>query len=145
MIEARGVNHIGIAVRSLDAHRHYYEDVLGARYEGVEEVASQKVRVAFYRLGPAQSPVRLELLEPTADDSPVARFLERRGEGVHHVAYTVDGIEGRLRALAKGGIRLIDESPRPGAHDTRIAFLHPASTGGVLTELCEPAGDPAGS
>ncbi|MEJ2504626.1 MAG: methylmalonyl-CoA epimerase [Gemmatimonadota bacterium] len=145
MIEARGVNHIGIAVRSLDAHRHYYEDVLGARYEGVEEVASQKVRVAFYRLGPAQSPVRLELLEPTADDSSVARFLERRGEGVHHVAYTVDGIEGRLRALAEGGIRLIDESPRPGAHDTRIAFLHPASTGGVLTELCEPAGDPAGS
>jgi methylmalonyl-CoA/ethylmalonyl-CoA epimerase len=138
MIEARGVNHIGIAVRSLDAHRTYYEEVLGAHYEGVEEVPSQKVRVAFYRLGPEESPVRLELLEPTADGSPVARFLEQRGEGVHHVAYTVDGIEDRLRELAESGIRLIDETPRPGAHDTRIAFLHPRATGGVLTELCEP-------
>jgi methylmalonyl-CoA/ethylmalonyl-CoA epimerase len=138
MIEARGVNHIGIAVRSLDSQREYYEGVLGAHYEGAEEVPSQKVRVAFYRLGPAEAPVRIELLEPTADDSPVARFLERRGEGVHHVAYTVDGIEERLRDLAESGIRLIDETPRPGAHDTRIAFLHPRSTGGVLTELCEP-------
>lgn len=139
MIEARGVNHIGIAVRSLDEHRPYYEEVLGAEYEGTEEVPSQKVRVAFYRLGPSESPVRIELLEPTAEDSPVAGFLEKRGEGVHHVAFTVDDIEARLRALADGGVRLIDASPRPGAHHTRIAFLHPKSTGGVLTELCEPA------
>lgn len=138
MIEAKGVNHIGIAVRSLDAHRDWYERVLGAVYEGTEEVASQKVRVAFYRIGPASGGVRLELLEPTADDSPVAAFIEKRGEGVHHVAYTVDGIEERLRALKEDGVRLIDESPRPGAHHTRIAFLHPKSSAGVLTELVEP-------
>lgn len=143
MIEARGVNHIGIAVRSLDEHRDYYERILGAEPEGVEEVPTQKVRVAFYRLGPATAPVRLELLEPTSDDSPVARFLAKRGEGVHHVAYTVDDIEERLRDLAEEGVGLIDEAARPGAHHMRIAFLHPKSTGGVLTELCEPA--PEGS
>ena len=142
MIEASGVNHIGIAVRSLDAHRAYYEDVLGAVYEGTEEVASQKVRVAFYRLGGGPAPVRLELLEPTSDDSPVAKFLEKRGEGVHHVAYTVAGIDERLRELGEAGVQRIDEVSRPGAHDMRIAFLHPKSTGGVLTELCEPAGEP---
>lgn len=140
MIGARAVNHIGIAVRSLADQRTYYEDVLGAAYEGTEEVPSQKVRVAFYRLGPAAAPVRLELLEPTANDSPVARFLDRRGEGVHHVAYTVAGIDDRLRELGEAGIERIDERSRPGAHDMRIAFLHPASTGGVLTELCEPMG-----
>lgn len=145
MIEARGVNHIGIAVRSLADHREYYQDILGATYEGTEEVASQKVRVAFYRLGPAAAPVRLELLEPTSDDSPVARFLEKRGEGMHHVAYTVAGIDDRLRELGEAGIRRIDERARPGAHNTRIAFLHPESTGGVLTELCEPTGSPEGA
>lgn len=145
MIEAQGINHIGIAVRSLDEHRQYYEEVLGARYEGEEEVPSQKVKVAFYQLGPSASPVRLELLEPTAEDSPIASFLAKRGEGVHHVAYTVADIEARLRELAEGGIRLIDETPRPGAHHTRIAFLHPKSTGGVLTELCEPASSEGGA
>lgn len=138
MIDARAVHHIGIAVRSLDEHRDFYERVIGATYEGTEAVPTQKVRVAFYRVGPADGGVRLELLEPTADDSPVARFLERRGEGLHHVAYAVAGIEDRLRELAAGGVRLIDETSRPGAHDMRIAFLHPESTGGVLTELCEP-------
>lgn len=138
MIDALGVNHIGIAVRSLDDHRAYYEDVLRAIYEGTEEVPSQKVRVAFYRLGPAEAPVRLELLEPTSPDSPVARFLEQRGEGVHHIAYTVADIDERLRELGEAGIRRVDERSRPGAHDSRIAFLHPKSTGGVLTELCEP-------
>ena len=148
MIEARGVNHIGIAVRSLDEHRDYYENVLGAEYEGVEEVGSQGVKVAFYRLGPASSPVRLELLEPTRADSAVAKFLEKRGEGVHHVAYTVEDIETRLAELADAGVALVDETPRPGAHDMRIAFLHPKATGGVLTELCEPraggSGGPVG-
>lgn len=139
MIDAQGINHIGIAVRSLAGHRAYYEDVLGAEYEGTEEVPSQQVRVAFYRLGPATSPVRLELLEPMAEGSPVARFLEKRGEGVHHVAYTVADIDTRLRELAEAGVDLIDEHARPGAHDMRIGFLHPKSTGGVLTELCEPA------
>jgi methylmalonyl-CoA/ethylmalonyl-CoA epimerase len=138
MIEAKGLNHIGIAVRALADHRDYYERVLGATYEGTEEVVSQKVRVAFYRIGPAGHGVRLELLEPTAEDSPVAKFIEKRGEGVHHVAFTVAGLEDRLRALREGGIGLIDQRPRAGAHHTRIAFLHPKSTAGVLTELVEP-------
>ena len=100
----------------------------------VEEVADQGVKVAFYRIGPEEGAVRLELLEPTRDDSPIARFLERRGEGLHHVAYTVDDIQARLDALKAGGVRLLDETPRPGAHHTQIAFLHPRSSAGVLTE-----------
>lgn len=140
MIGATGVNHIGIAVRSLDEHRAYYEDVLGAVYEGTEAVPTQKVRVAFYRLGGDDSAVRLELLEPTTTDSPVARFLEKRGEGVHHIAYTVADLDERLRQLGEAGIQRVDEQPRPGAHGMSIAFLHPKSTGGVLTELCEPGG-----
>jgi methylmalonyl-CoA/ethylmalonyl-CoA epimerase len=139
MIEARAVNHIGIAVRSLDAHRDYYERVLGAVYEGTEEVATQKVRVAFYRIGAADTGVLLELLEPTAADSPIAKFIDKRGEGVHHVAFTVEDIETRLAGLRENGIAVIDETPRPGAHHTRIAFLHPRSSAGILTELVEPA------
>jgi methylmalonyl-CoA/ethylmalonyl-CoA epimerase len=140
MIEARAINHIGIAVRSLDEHQDFYERVLGATLEGTEEVATQRVRVAFYRVGQADGAVRIELLEPTAVDSPVARFIEKRGEGVHHIAYTVAGIEDRLRELAEGGIQLVDDAPRPGAHGMSIAFVHPKSAGGVLTELCEPGG-----
>jgi methylmalonyl-CoA/ethylmalonyl-CoA epimerase len=98
-----------------------------------EDVPSQKVRVAFFKVGD----VRLELLEPTDPASSVATFLEKRGEGLHHVAYTVDNIEQRLAELKSGQIRLIDETPRSGAHNTQIAFLHPKSSGGVLTELCQ--------
>lgn len=134
MINAKGVNHIGIAVKSVDAHRQFYEGTLGAVFEGIEEVQSQKVRVAFFRMGD----VRLELLEPTDPTSTVAAFLEKRGEGLHHVAYTVDDIEGRLAVLKAGGVRLIDETPRDGAHQMKIAFLHPKSSASVLTELCEP-------
>ncbi len=138
MIEARAVNHIGIAVRSIEAHRAYYERTLGARFEGIEEVPGQKLRVAFFALGPAGHQVRLELLEPTSPDSTVAAFIDKRGEGLHHVAYTVEGIAARLAELRDAGVQLIDQQPRPGAHHNRIAFLHPKSTGGVLTELCEP-------
>ena len=140
MIEPKAINHLGIAVRSLDAQRAFYETTLGARFEGVEEVPSQKVRVAFYSVGPEGHAVRLELLEPTSDESPIARFIEKRGEGLHHIAYTVDDLQARLDALKAGDVRLIDEAPRPGAHHTQIAFLHPKSSGGVLTELCEPLG-----
>jgi methylmalonyl-CoA/ethylmalonyl-CoA epimerase len=135
MIEAKAVNHIGIAVHSIAKHQDFYEQVLGAEFESIEEVPSQKVRVGFYKL----ADVRLELLEPTDPSSSVAAFLEKRGEGLHHVAYTVNDIESRLAELKAAGIRLIDETPRPGAHHTRIAFLHPKSSCGVLTELCEPA------
>lgn len=140
MVGAKAVNHIGIAVRSLADQRPFYEGVLGARFEGEEEVADQRVKVAFYALGSETEPVRLELLEPTSDDSPIAKFIEKKGEGMHHVAYTVDGIEDRLRALKGDGVRLIDETPRDGAHGARIAFLHPKASNGVLTELCEPGG-----
>lgn len=142
LAEARGLNHIGIAVSSIEAARTFYEGVLGAALESIETVPEQKVRVAFYRLGTEGSAVRLELLEPVGEDSPVARFIEKRGEGIHHLAFTVDDIEGRLKALQSAGVRLIDASPRPGAHHTRIAFLHPKASHGVLTELCEP--QPAG-
>lgn len=139
MIAAKAINHIGIAVRALDEHRSYYVDVLGAHYEGREEVADQKVRVDFYTVGPEGHAVRLELLEPTSDESPIAKFIEKRGEGVHHIAYTVSDIQARLDELKAEGIRLIDETPRTGAHHTQIAFLHPKSSAGILTELCEPA------
>ena len=134
MQPVKAINHIGIAVRSIDAQRPFYEGALGAVFEGVEEVADQKVRVGFFRV----QDVRLELLEPTDPSSTIAAFLEKRGEGLHHIAYTVEGIEARIAELKQSGLRMIDESPRPGAHHTRIAFVHPKSSCGVLTELCEP-------
>jgi methylmalonyl-CoA/ethylmalonyl-CoA epimerase len=138
MTPVKGVNHIGIAVRSIDAQRPFYEGALGAVFEGVEDVPDQKVRVGFFRIGD----VRLELLEPTEPTSTVAAFLEKRGEGLHHVALTVERLEDRIAELKRSGVRMIDEVPRPGAHHMRIAFLHPRSTFGVLTEFCEPAEPP---
>jgi methylmalonyl-CoA/ethylmalonyl-CoA epimerase len=135
MTPVKAVNHIGIAVRSINAQRAFYEGTLGALFEGVEEVADQKVRVGFFKVGD----VRFELLEPTDPSSTVAAFLEKRGEGLHHVALTVEGIEARIAELKQAGVRMIDDKPRPGAHHMQIAFLHPKSTFGVLTELCEPA------
>ncbi len=129
----RKINHIGIAVNSIDTALPLYRDVLGMAFEGTEEVAEQKVRVAFLAVGES----RIELLEPTAADSPVAKFLEKNGEGIHHIAYEVDDLEKALAALKGQGMRLVDETPRRGAHGTRIAFLHPKATGGVLTELCQ--------
>ena len=137
MTPVKAVNHIGIAVRSIEAQRPFYEGTLGAVFEGVEVVPDQKVKVGFFRVGD----VRLELLEPTEPASTVAAFLEKRGEGLHHVAFTVEGIEAHIAELKRSGVRLIDDVPRPGAHHMRIAFLHPKSTSGVLTELCEPAGE----
>ncbi len=134
MSSVKAVNHIGIAVRSIDAQRPFYEGALGAVFEGTEEVPSQKVRVGFFRVGD----VRLELLEPSDPTSTIASFLEKKGEGLHHVAYTVEDIESRIAELKEKGVRMIDNAPRPGAHHTRIAFLHPKSSCSILTELCEP-------
>jgi methylmalonyl-CoA/ethylmalonyl-CoA epimerase len=134
MESVESINHIGIAVFSIQEQLSFYQDVLGAIFEGTEEVPDQKVKVAFFRIGP----IRLELLEPTDPGSPVARFLEKRGPGLHHIAYTVDDLPARLRYLKERGIQLIDEKPRPGAHQMSIAFLHPKSSYGVLTELCQP-------
>jgi methylmalonyl-CoA/ethylmalonyl-CoA epimerase len=128
------ISHIGIAVTSIEEAMPFYRDVLGMEFEGSEVVAEQKVKVAFFVVGES----RIELLEPTAADSPVARFLEKHGPGVHHVAYEVADLGQRLAQLKAEGVRLIDESPRTGAHKTQIAFLHPKASGGVLTELCQP-------
>jgi len=127
------INHIGVAVRNIEASVPFYRDVLGMAYEGSEEVAEQKVRVAFLTVGES----RIELLEPTSPDSPVSKFLEKNGEGTHHIAYEVADLEGALSDLRAAGVKLIDQTPRCGAHGTLIAFLHPKATGGVLTELCQ--------
>lgn len=131
----KSLNHVGIAVRSIDDQRPFYEQTLGLAFEGLEEVPSQHVKVAFFRAGD----IRLELLEPTTPDSPVAKFLEKRGEGLHHLAFTVDDIQARIHELKECGLQMIDNTPRPGAHQMQIAFLHPKSSFGVLTELCEPS------
>lgn len=131
------INHIGIAVKNIETATPLYRDILGMQFEGVEEVAEQKVRVAFFGVGES----RIELLEPTSPDSPVARFLEKNGEGIHHLAYQVEDLAATLRQLKAAGVRLIDEVPRRGAHGTLIAFLHPKATAGVLTELCQAAGN----
>jgi len=132
-MQTKKINHIGIAVKNIEASLPFYRDVLGMTFEGSEEVAEQKVRVAFLAVGES----RIELLEPTADDSPVAGFIAKNGEGIHHIAYEVDDLVAALDRLGEQGVRLIDRQPRNGAHGTRIAFLHPRATGGVLTELCQ--------
>lgn len=134
MQSVKAVHHLAIAVRSIENHRPFYEGILGAEFEGYEDVPAQKVRVAFFRIGD----VRLELLEPTDPASTVAKFLERRGEGLHHVAFTVEDIAARIAEWQEAGLQMIDDAPRPGAHQLQIAFAHPKSTGGVLVELCEP-------
>jgi methylmalonyl-CoA/ethylmalonyl-CoA epimerase len=128
------ISHVGVAVTSIEEAAPFYRDVLGMEFEGTEVVAEQKVKVAFFVVGES----RIELLEPTGPDSPVAKFLEKNGPGVHHVAYEVADLEARLVQLKAEGVRLIDETPRTGAHKTKIAFMHPKASGGVLTELCQP-------
>ncbi|MBV5341747.1 MAG: methylmalonyl-CoA epimerase [Deltaproteobacteria bacterium] len=127
------INHMGIAVKSLDDAIPFYRDNLGMALAGIEEVPEQKVRVAMLGVGESM----IELLEPTSAESPVAKFIEKNGAGIHHIAYEVDDIETAIATLLAGGARMIDETPRCGAHGTRIAFIHPKSSGGVLTELCQ--------
>ncbi len=128
------ISHIGIAVHNLDNSIPYYRDQMGMAFEGTEVVEEQKVKVAFLKIGES----RIELLEPTADDSPIARFLAKNGEGIHHVAYEVEDIMAAIAQLKADNIRLIDEVPRTGAHHNSIAFIHPKASGGVLTEICQP-------
>ena len=126
------VDHIGIAVKSLADRSKFYE-LLGLESTGTEEVAQQKVRVAFFPSGDSE----IELLESTDADGPIARYIEKNGEGIQHVALRVDNLEAALAELKTKGVRLIDEKPRYGAGGARIAFIHPQATGGVLLELCE--------
>lgn len=127
------IEHLGIAVKSLDDAIPFYEDVFGLKCYAIEEVAEQKVKTAFFQVGQT----KIELLESTDPDGPVGRFIEKRGEGIHHLAFAVEGIEDSLAFLEEKGVRLIDKTPRKGAEGLNIAFLHPKSTFGVLTELCE--------
>ena len=120
------IEHLGIAVKSIEEALPYYEGVLGLKCYSVEEVADQKVGLT-----------KIELLEPTSEDSTIAKFIEKRGEGIHHIAFAVDGVADALAEVESKGVRLIDKAPRKGAEGLNIAFLHPKSTCSVLTELCE--------
>src|SRR5690554_2676922 len=132
-MEITHIEHIGIAVRSIDEQLPYYEGVLGLKCYNIETVEDQKVKTAFFMIGQT----KIELLEPTSDDSTVAKFIEKRGEGVHHIAYATKNLNESLKIVESKGVRLIDKEGRSGAEGLTIAFLHPKSTGGVLTELCE--------
>ncbi|MGL4852604.1 MAG: methylmalonyl-CoA epimerase [Phocaeicola sp.] len=128
------IEHLGIAVNSIEEALPYYEKVLGLTCYNIETVEDQKVRTAFLMVGDT----KIELLEPTSPESTIAKFIENRGQGVHHIAYAVeDGVAGALVEMEAAGVRLIDKAPRKGAENLNIAFLHPKSTQGVLTELCE--------
>jgi len=127
------VDHIGIAVASLDESLKFYTDMLGMKLHGTETVEEQKVRTAFLPLGSTE----IELLESTAPDGPIAKFIENKGQGIQHIAFRVDDIDAALAELKEKGVRLIDEKPRYGAGGARIAFLHPKATNGVLIELCQ--------
>ncbi|MDY0185157.1 MAG: methylmalonyl-CoA epimerase [Desulfuromonadaceae bacterium] len=128
------IDHIGIAVKNIEESLPYYRDQLHMQYMGTEEVLEQKVKVAFLQIGESS----IELLEPTSENSPVAKFMLKNGPGIHHIAYAVEDIDRALQSLVEQGVRLIDTQPRKGAHGARIAFIHPKSSGGVLTELCQP-------
>lgn len=130
------IDHIGIAVASIDEARKYYENVLGLTCANIEDVPSQKVKTAFFDIGG----VWLELLEPTAPDSPIAKFLEKNPSGgMHHIAYLSDDVGAELTSAAEKGVKLIDATPRGGAGGMDIGFLHPKFTAGVLTEFCSPS------
>ena len=128
------IEHIGIAVKSLEIAIPFYEEMLGLKCYAVEEVADQKVKTAFFKIGQT----KIELLESTDPEGPIGKFIEKKGEGIHHIAFaTEEGVQKSLDELAGKGVQLIDKSPRKGAEGLNIAFLHPKSTVGVLTELCE--------
>lgn len=132
-METTHIEHIGIAVRNLEESIKFYEETFGLKCYAVEEIKDQKVRTAFFKVGQT----KIELLESTEPNGPISKFIEKRGEGVHHLAFAVKNIEAALTETEKKGIQLIDRQPRKGAEGLEIAFLHPKSTFGLLTELCE--------
>jgi methylmalonyl-CoA/ethylmalonyl-CoA epimerase len=127
------IDHLGIAVNSMDEGKTFWSEILGLKFEGAETVAEQKVTTAFFPVGESE----VELLESTSPDGPVAKFIEKKGTGFQHVAFRVENIDEALAELKAKGIQLIDQEPRKGAGGAKIAFLHPKATGGVLVELCE--------
>lgn len=132
-MELTHIEHLGIAVKSLETAIPYYEEILGLKCYSIEEVADQKVKTAFFKIGQT----KIELLESTSPDGTIAQFIEKRGEGIHHIAFATTGVQKALEEAESKGVRLIDKAPRKGAEGLNIAFLHPKSTMGVLTELCE--------
>ncbi len=132
-MELSHIEHIGIAVNNLDEAIAYYENTLGLTCYAIEEVPDQKVRTAFLKIGET----KIELLESTDPEGPIGKFIEKKGPGVHHLAFAVNNLESNLAEVKEKGVRLIDSKPRKGAEGLDIAFLHPKSTFGVLTELCE--------
>jgi methylmalonyl-CoA/ethylmalonyl-CoA epimerase len=127
------LDHIGVAANSIEESIGLYRDLLGLDLGGIEEIADQKVKAAFLKVGDTN----IEIIEPTSPDSPIAGFLEKKGGGIHHIAIRVVGIEAMIDKLKAAGVRMIDEKPRIGAHNKKIAFIHPKSTNGVLIEICE--------
>ena len=132
-MEITHIEHIGIAVKSIEEQLPYYENILGLKCYNIETVEDQKVKTAFFMVGQT----KIELLEPTSEDSTVAKFIEKKGEGIHHIAYATKNINDALKEVESKGVKLIDKEGRAGAEGLTIGFLHPKSTGGVLTELCE--------
>lgn len=126
------IEHIGIAVENLEESIKYYENVLGLKCYAIEEVADQKVKTAFFKVGET----KIELLESTSPEGPIGKFVEKKGQGMHHIAFAVDNTTEALKTVEERGVRLIDKSARKGAEGLKIGFLHPKSTHGVLTELC---------
>ena len=126
------IEHIGIAVSNLEDSIRYYEEVMGLKCYAIEEVKDQKVKTAFFRVGDT----KIELLESTDPEGPIGKFIEKRGPGIHHIAFAVEDVESALKHAGEKGVRLIDQEPRKGAEGLQIGFLHPGSTFGVLTELC---------
>ncbi len=127
------INHIAVAVNSIEESAKFYKDILGLHLTGVEVVAAQKTRVGFFKIGESN----IELVQPSEPDSPLTKFLETKGQGIHHICFEVDDVETEVKAFLEKGATLIDQKPRPGAHNTKVAFVHPKSSGGVLIELCE--------
>jgi len=132
-MELSHIEHIGIAVNNLEEAIDYYENTLGLVCYAIEEVADQKVKTAFFKIGQT----KIELLESTDPEGPIGKFIEKRGQGIHHMAFATNNIEESLKEAEEKGVRLIDKTPRKGAEGLDIAFLHPKSTFGVLTEFCE--------
>lgn len=127
------IDHIAIAVNDIEEASKFYQDILGLTLSGVEVVTPQKTKVGFFKIGESH----IELVQPSEPDSPVAKFLETKGQGIHHLCFEVDNIEEEVKVYLERGAVLIDPIPRPGAHGTRVAFIHPKSSKGVLIELCE--------
>ncbi len=129
----RKINHIAIAVNNIEEAAKFYQEVMGLSLSGVEVVTAQKTKVGFFKIGESN----IELVQPAEPDSPLVKFLETKGPGIHHICFEVDDVEAEVKAFLEKGATMVDQKPRPGAHNTKVAFVHPKSSSGVLIELCE--------